>query len=42
MALTIGYSAFISEIFRAGIQAVDTGQIEAAKSLGLKRGHRFR
>ena len=42
IALTIGYSAFISEVFRAGIQAVDKGQIEAAKSLGLKRGHRFR
>ena len=42
LALTIGYSAFISEIFRAGIQSVDPGQIEAAKALGLSRGHRFR
>ncbi|TPK82225.1 MULTISPECIES: amino acid ABC transporter permease [unclassified Mesorhizobium] len=42
MALTIGYSAFISEVFRAGIQAVEKGQIEAAKALGLSRSQRFR
>jgi polar amino acid transport system permease protein len=42
MALTIGYSAFISEIFRAGIQSVDGGQIEAAKALGLNRMQRLR
>lgn len=42
IALTIGYSAFISEVFRAGIQSVDPGQIEAAKALGLTRFQRFR
>jgi len=42
IALMIGYSAFIAEVFRAGILAVDNGQIEAAKSLGLSRYHRFR
>ncbi|BCH22251.1 amino acid ABC transporter [Mesorhizobium sp. L-8-10] len=42
IALTIGYSAFISEVFRAGILSVDEGQIEAAKSLGLTRFQRFR
>ena len=42
MALTIGYSAFIAEVFRAGIQSVDKGQIEAAKALGLSRAQRFR
>jgi len=42
LALTIGYSAFIAEIFRAGIQSVDAGQIEAAKALGLSRSQRFR
>ena len=42
IALMIGYSAFIAEIFRAGIQSIDKGQIEAAKALGLSRGQRFR
>lgn len=42
MALTIGYSAFIAEVFRAGIQSVETGQVEAAKALGLTRTQRFR
>ncbi len=36
LALTIGYSAFISEVFRAGIMSVDKGQIEAAKSLASR------
>ena len=42
IALTIGYAAFLSEVFRAGILSVDLGQIEAAKALGLKPRHRFR
>ncbi len=42
IALTIGYSAFISEVFRAGILSVEKGQIEAAKALGLSRWQRFR
>ncbi len=42
IALTLGYGAFIAEVFRAGIQSVDTGQIEAAKALGLSRWQRFR
>lgn len=40
-ALTVCYSAFIAEIFRAGIEAVDGGQIEAAKALGLSRRRTF-
>ena len=36
-ALTLSYSAFIAEIFRAGIEAVPRGQVEAANSLGLSR-----
>ena len=35
LALTLAYSAFLAEIFRAGLQAVDKGQIEAAATLGL-------
>jgi len=42
LALTIGYSAFIAEVFRAGIQSVEEGQIEAAKALGLNGWQRFR
>lgn len=42
IALMIGYSAFIAEVFRAGIQSVDKGQVEAAKALGLSRVQRFR
>ena len=42
IALAIAYSSFIAEIFRAGIQSVDIGQIEAGKALGLSRYRRFR
>jgi polar amino acid transport system permease protein len=42
IALTIGYSAFLSEVFRAGILSVEKGQIEAAKALGLGGWLRFR
>ena len=42
LALTIGYSAFIAEVFRAGLQSVDEGQIEAADVLGLSGWDRFR
>ena len=41
-ALMIGYSAFIAEIFRAGIEAIDHGQVEAAQALGLSRWQAFR
>jgi len=37
IALTLGYSAFIAEIFRAGIESVDKGQVEAAYALGMSR-----
>ncbi|HLP69948.1 MAG TPA: amino acid ABC transporter permease [Rhizobium sp.] len=42
IALMIGYSSFIAEIFRAGFQSVEKGQLEAAMSLGLNRYQRFR
>ena len=35
IALIVNSSAYVSEIFRSGIQAVDRGQTEAARSLGL-------
>ena len=42
LALTLGYAAFIAEIFRAGIESVDRGQIEAARALGLSEGQLMR
>jgi polar amino acid transport system permease protein len=41
-ALSLGYGAYASESFRAGIEAVHSGQIEAARSLGLSRGQTIR
>lgn len=38
-ALIVNASAYISEIIRAGINAVDKGQWEAARSLGLTETH---
>ncbi len=35
VALCVNSAAYVSEIFRSGIQAVDKGQTEAARSLGL-------
>jgi polar amino acid transport system permease protein len=37
IALTLGYGAFIAEIFRAGIESVSKGQVEAAYALGMSR-----
>ncbi len=37
LAMALAYSAYLAEIFRSGINAVPTGQIEAARSLGLSR-----
>jgi polar amino acid transport system permease protein len=34
-ALSIAYSAFLAEIYRAGIESVDRGQMEAARALGM-------
>ena len=41
-ALVINASAYVSEIIRAGIQAVDAGQAEAASCLGLNRRQTLR
>jgi polar amino acid transport system permease protein len=35
IALATAYGAFMSETFRAGIQSIEKGQIEAARSLGM-------
>ncbi|MAA99814.1 MAG: amino acid ABC transporter permease [Stappia sp.] len=38
IGLALTYSCYIGETFRAGIEAVDRGQIEAAKSIGMRQG----
>lgn len=35
LGLTVGYSAYMSEVYRAGIQSISRGQMEAARSLGM-------
>lgn len=35
LALSLNAGAYIAEIFRAGIQSIDKGQIEAARTLGM-------
>ncbi|WP_059053032.1 amino acid ABC transporter permease [Paenibacillus senegalimassiliensis] len=42
ITLSINSSAYLAEIFRAGIQAVDRGQGEAARSLGMTKGMAMR
>lgn len=42
LALALAYSAFLAEVFRAGLQSVDKGQLEAAQVLGLSRWLSFR
>ena len=37
VAIAIGYSAYMAEIFRAGIEAIPKGQVEAAHSMGMSR-----
>lgn len=42
VALGLNQSAYLSETFRAAFNSVDTGQIEAAKSLGMTSSQAFR
>jgi len=42
LGLAIGYGAFLAEIYRAGIEAVPRGQVEAARSLGMSSGQAMR
>lgn len=37
IGMSAAYSAYLSEIYRAGIEAIDKGQTEAALSLGMSR-----
>ncbi|MCK4452259.1 MAG: amino acid ABC transporter permease [Anaerolineae bacterium] len=42
VALSVTYGAFLAEIFRAGIQSITRGQMEAARSLGMSYGQAMR
>ena len=42
IALAMNCGAYMAEIFRAGIESIDKGQMEAARSLGLSYGTSMR
>jgi polar amino acid transport system permease protein len=42
LALTLVYGAYMAEVYRAGIEAVPRGQVEAARSLGMSHGQAMR
>jgi polar amino acid transport system permease protein len=42
MALTITYGAYMAEVYRAGIESVPSGQMEAARSLGMSHAQAMR
>jgi polar amino acid transport system substrate-binding protein len=42
LGLAVNYSAYEAEIYRAGLQAIPTGQMEAALALGMTRGTALR
>lgn len=42
LALTVNGSAYIAEIIRGGIQGVDRGQVEAARTLGMSHAQTMR
>jgi polar amino acid transport system permease protein len=42
LALTLVYSAYVAEVYRAGIESIHPSQVAAARSLGLTRGQSLR
>lgn len=40
--VTLNTAAYLTEVLRSGINAIDKGQLEGAKSIGLTRGQMFR
>jgi glutamine transport system permease protein len=42
VSLSLNSAAYVAEIFRAGIQSIDRGQMEAARSLGMTHGQAMR
>jgi polar amino acid transport system permease protein len=42
VGLSLGYGAYASEVFRSGIESVHSGQVEAARAMGLSRWQTMR
>jgi polar amino acid transport system permease protein len=42
ISITITYGAYMAEVYRAGIEAIPHGQMEAARSLGMSHGQAMR
>jgi polar amino acid transport system permease protein len=42
ISITLTYGAYMAEVYRAGIEAVPAGQMEAARSLGMSHGQAMR
>jgi polar amino acid transport system permease protein len=42
ISITITYGAYMAEVYRAGIEAIPPGQMEAARSLGMSHGQAMR
>ncbi|MBA7686639.1 L-cystine transport system permease protein YecS [subsurface metagenome] len=42
LALSVNSAAYVAEIFRAGIESIERGQIEASRSLGMNFFHTMR
>jgi polar amino acid transport system permease protein len=42
IALAIGYGAYLAEVYRAGIESIERGQMEAGRSLGMTYGQTMR
>jgi polar amino acid transport system permease protein len=41
-SLVLVYSAYVAEVYRAGIESIHSSQVAAARSLGLSHGHSLR
>jgi polar amino acid transport system permease protein len=42
IALSVGYGAYLAEVYRAGIESIERGQMEAARSLGMSYAQAMR
>ena len=40
--LTLNFGAYLAELFRSGVQSIDSGQYEASRALGIRSLQRLR